>query len=583
MDNTNHVSYGAPTDIAPDHFRHELQVFIVGASSWNQLSIIVQAIIKPSIWWNHMASFFVLDRSPGCTNYGYFLLGAWYLGILNAKVMCSSDHYRGSIFNYNPFTDRAPGSWQKSHIWRGKNNHPFTLFVWDYREDDAICEDLDFPKTNDFGGHEIAVEGYTGNFNIRMKSWSGLSKHYAERERILQIIHRSMNVTPKFSNLIRKTMPPDAEMNIRYAPLGMSRLAITYPYQQVGLVIVTKFRGHKSQLDKILSVTDVDSRIGIVIVYLITLVFLKFFVHQGLALAMLNLVRMTCDTGLSNLSDCNASRMFLTGLLFFVVTIQGIYQGNLASLLTNKIPIRNVNSLKDLVNFGYKTIYGLDYTDHYIVHSELKERFIMVGDSGECIESAANDTSAACIIAAEGIIYDFVRRNGLHMSSQFVALEYVGFVIKKFWYAEQQINRILMSIMEADIFEPWDGKCNPTTLADFQFDTEVLNNTDYKIIEFAELRFAFVILGIGLTCATVVFVVELSLQYISRFLRRARVALISRRDGSIATMRKWIRACARTHVKAGYDSRRWNPPGTITKGVRITVIEKEGQVNTMGS
>lgn len=612
LDNTNHTTVGTGTNRVPNQLRYKLQVFIVEVSSWRELYTIIQETIKPSIWWNQMASFFLLDRSRGCAQYSYFLLGSWYIGLLNAKVICYRDNYGSYIFNYNPFTNQAPVSWQQFQVFPATNNHPFSFFMWDYGANNAICADLDFVKTKDLGGHPIVVEGKTRGFQFRNKTMANVSQQFIGRERILKIIFRALNVTPEFTGQTRPYMHPDVDLSMRNAPLTNAGVSITYPYQTAGLVIITKYRGHKTQLEKILSVTDVDSRIGMGIVYLITLIFLKFFVNRALVPALLNLVRITCNTGFSNLPDTTGPRIFLTGLLFYVVTMQGIYQGNLASLLTHKIPLRNVNSLDDLVNLDYKKIYGFGQLDYYVENSDLKKRLITTHDSVECLSYVIHNSTAACIDYAEGVIFDIARHNDLHLSREFVAQNYIGFVIKKSWYAEQKINKILASVMEADIFEPWDQKCNPTKLSDFEFDKEVLKNTNFKVIEFAEVRFAFVILGIGLTCAIIVFIVEISVQYLCRLRRCARVTLVSHRDRLIAAMREWKRVCMCTRVQEDRENfrsglgggptavtknarvskkrsaplasiiRRCNPRRPIEKVVRIKVAEDERHVNITG-
>lgn len=497
--------------------RQALKVFIVEASSLDQLHNITERNMRSTIWWNHMASFFIVDRSPKCTNAIDFLHVPWRLNVLNAKVICYH-LVRGAmiILNYNPYTNQAPYPWLLIDVFRATNNHPFAVFARPYQKNEGICLNLDFDKTKNLGKYEISIEGEppNGKKTLRAETTLNIYQYWTTRERILHNICSFLNATPIFAPLLNY----DDRITTDVRKLGRFMLyvwginKITYPFTQTGFILVSRFRGHKTQLEKILCVVDFNSRLGIGIVYFVTLIFLKFFVLQNLAPALLNLVRITCNAGLTHLSNRNAPRIFLAGLLFFVVTIQGIYQSNLASLLTTHVPRRNVDAVQDIVDLDYK-LYTYDYMKNIVeVHPELEKRLILTdGFATACWPRMKNDSSAACLLAAQGGVLDMVKELELHTSSEFITTLYSAFEIRLDWPLEQKVNIILSIMVEADVILPWDVKCKPVQLSDFKYDKEVQNNEEFKKIELAELAFAFVILGIGLACATIVFVIELGI------------------------------------------------------------------------
>lgn len=502
--------YNAVVGLAPDQFRYKLKVFVIGASSPRKLFGTIQLIAKASIWWNHMASVIILDHSAGCKKTMSSLYVAWKSDLLNAKVMCYRLDNRRAIFYYNPFTNYAPISWKSLSVMLGKNRHPFTPFWREHLANDTICRDLDFIKTNNLGMYEITVEGDDKSFYNKAKGFKRLIQAVADRRRLMYVIFRSLNATAKFTGRSSDDLPIDAEMNMRYATAAGNRPR-TYPYQQIGTVIVSKFTGHKTQLEKIASVTDMNSRIGTIVVYLITMIIFKFCMHQPLGKAVLNLVRMTCNTAFTNLPHNTAPRMYITSLLFFVVTMQGIYQSDLASLLTKKVPYRNIDTIEDLANGDYK-IYGT--VPRFFFRGDptsFQERYTRVENQEACVDRVVTDFTAVCVEFPAGLVLDMARKYDLHLSRELLGVVTRGFKIQPSWYLQDQLNTILGRLMEGDLFEAWDLHCDPVQLKDFQFDKEVLLNTDFRVLELKDLLFAFVILGVGLACAAIVFIIEVAI------------------------------------------------------------------------
>lgn len=89
MNDASRMINATTANLAPGKFRHEMLLFIVGISFPQQLSHIIQLIIKTSISWNHMASFIILDQTSGCENDMIYFFIAWRFDLVNAKVMCS--------------------------------------------------------------------------------------------------------------------------------------------------------------------------------------------------------------------------------------------------------------------------------------------------------------------------------------------------------------------------------------------------------------------------------------------------------------------------------------------------------------
>lgn len=513
--------------VVPMPFRRRLSVFVLDTVSWQQFVKIAVTYIKNTIWWNSMAPFFIIDRSPGCTNSRQFLISAWGLKCLNAKVICCDRKNERIVVGYNPFTSEAPAPWQLVEVYEDANLRPFFLFNRKYGEDEAICVELDFAKTKDLGGYAVSVEGLPLGGNLRKPTYEGEGEYQFGRinERILTTVFHAVNATPTFTGLARSgELDADMKKRPQFMFIQWEYSRTTYPHHQTGYIIVSQFRAQKSQPHRLLPVIEIDSLIGLAIVYFITLIFFKLFVQQPLVPALLNIVRITCNVGFRNLIHNNTSRTYLTGLLLLAVAIQGIYQGHQALQLTTRMPPRNVDTMADLAEFGHKKIYGLDRVWHIVKDAGLETRFVGVYDIDDCIRPVKRDASAACISMASPDLFDHAQASGLHVSSEFYDSAYVAFEIQSDWPLEQRINVMMARLVEADLLRPWDVRCSSERLVDFQLTdyqrTMLRKSRTFESIDLAQFAWAFVILGIGLACATVTFVAELAIRYKCRVERR---------------------------------------------------------------
>ena len=491
--------------------RYKLQNFIVTASSIPRLKQTLQNL-KTSPWWNHMASFLITDESlpldQGCSNVFKILFTAWKMHLLHAKVICHHESKGPLIYSYNPYTNQAPLSWELVKTYGIRNNHPWTLLVRGYQDSQEICKDLDFDKTNDLGGYESRLSVFPRDID------KNLSKIIGNVDNIngivMQYIFRALNSSikivvnesPNFGPTINGFT--DISVNFWYQQNNFNA-SMTYPHYRSGIVSITQHRGYLSQIGKLLHVLDITSRYTVLIVCFVTFLFFKFFARQSVTSAILTIVRLVCNAAVPNLPSNVAARLYLSGLFMFTVTLEGIYQGQLASLLTKQVALPNVDTLKDLENYNY-TIYG---------NKEFTSYFKNLNSSGQivplegfyCSEYVLRDHDAACIM---DWLYslDVANENDLHVSSGKLVEMYVAYVIREDWPLEDRINIVISRLFEADIFYRVYMEKLSVALRKIKF-KEKKDNQMTEVITLKELAFAFAILGIGLACSTVIFIIEM--------------------------------------------------------------------------
>ena len=506
----------ARTSLGPgaQETRYKLRNFVVTAFSIPRLEQTLQKL-KASPWWNHMASFLITDESSPfdqvCSNVFKILITAWKMNLLHAKVICHHKSKGPLIYSYNPYTNWAPVPWQLVKTYGTRNNHPWTLLVRGYQDSQEICKDLDFDKTNDLGGYEtrLSVIPEVGKnlseINIEnVESLNGIVMQY-----IFGALNSSIkivvNETPNFGPTINGFT--DMSVNFWYRQNNFNA-SMTYPHYRSGIVSITQHRGYLSQIGKLLHVLDTTSRYAVLIVCFVTFLFFKFFARQSVTSAILTIVRLICNASVPNLPNNVVTRLYLSGLFIFTVTVQGIYQGQLASLLTKQVALPNVDTLKDLEDYNY-TIYGQKNFVSYFKNLNFSGEIVSLEDF-YCSEYALRDHDAACIL---DWLYSFkvVYNNNLHLSHDLVET-YLIYFIREDWPLENRINTVILRLSEADIFHRVYMKRFELTLRKIEFREKENDKQMIKVITLKELAFAFAILAIGLACSTVIFIIEILMQ-----------------------------------------------------------------------
>ena len=189
----------------------------------------------------------------------------------------------------------------------------------------------------------------------------------------------------------------------------------------------------------------------------------------------------------------------------FMVTIQGIYQGQLASLLTKQVALPNVDTTKDLENFNY-TVYTHKTIARYFEKQNFSGRIVSLENFG-CENYVLRDDSAACV-EDWWFLVEVVTKSNLHMSNGMSMEMYLVYLIRDDWPVAEKWNIILSRFFEANILEYVRLKELKLLSSKLKHQEEEKKRQKFKVITLQELAFAFGILGIGLAFSTVVFIVE---------------------------------------------------------------------------
>ena len=267
------------------------------------------------------------------------------------------------------------------------------------------------------------------------------------------------------------------------------------------------------QLTKIVHVIDSSSRIGVALVSLTTFMFLKFFLRQPLMTAILNIIRIACNTSVPKLPISNGPRIYLACVFFFALTIVSIYQGKLAALLTKHVPLPNINSFDDLADSD-RMIYGSSYLTSFFTDSAFDGRLVVI-DKLQCSSYLLKDFSGVCVNDRSYLLSLALKLN-LYVSNEDIVKFSMVHVVRHDWPLENRVNLILSRLTEAHIiyyrYEQERLELLPVELLYEATDEE----QSAKVLTLNEVAFSFAILGIGLGCATLSFIVEVGLEKLNK-------------------------------------------------------------------
>ena len=461
-----------------------------------------------------MASFLIIKKSTefhlGCSDPSQILLTAWKMNLLHAKFICNHTSKGLLIYSYNPYINQAPISWQLEKSYRIENKHPWTLLVRSYQDNRDICKDLDFDQTKDLGGYLIRVGMVSSKIKKSLKT--NLENLNGSSRTIGSYIFRALNSTTELYERgdVRdlRDITHGGVTDIALAS-GINRQnysisPMTYPLIRLELAVITQSRGNLSQVEKLFRVIDHHSRYAVVFVCCIIFVFFKFFLKQSVTTAMLTIVRFICNAAVPNLPNNLPTRIYLTGLFIFIITLQGIYQGQLASLLTKPVALPNVKTYEDLENYKY-TIYGHDEMIFYFKKLNYSGPLVPLARY-TCWRFVLGNNAAACVRDRHRLI-EIANKYDLQLSDTIIH-NFYSFHIRKDWPLEEKFNLLLSRLIESNIIEYVFMKGSESSLRKRKFYEKGKENPGFTVITLKDMAFAFATLGIGLAIATVVFFVE---------------------------------------------------------------------------
>lgn len=124
-----------------------------------------------------------------------------------------------------------------------------------------------------------------------------------------------------------------------------------------------------------------------------------------------------------------------------------------------------------------------------------------------CTDYVVRNSSNACVGGREHLINDTIASK-LHMSKNPVAEFPMKNLLRKNWPLQARLDRHVSHRAESGIASYQDELPFLQAFHILDVDEHGSDQGDFKVLTLSDLSFAFVILGIGLGCATISFAIE---------------------------------------------------------------------------
>ncbi|XP_043286716.1 uncharacterized protein [Venturia canescens] len=513
----------------PLMMRYKLQLFAVAVTSSSELKETLVRISN-SRWWNHMAKFYIFDsgNKVRCSEAFEVLWTAWKMHILAAKFICNDDKKGPLIYMFNPYTNNAGDDWKLERIYDGVNNHPWALFVRKCHANVNICQNVDFDQTRNPGGYEFRVTSGT-NYILPNHTSTGQYSKAKYSNYLLHMISRHMKVTLQFvlheenttlgfvdhngkgHGMIQDLIEGRSDIFFYVVPVTSFPELPGSSCVSVQFYAMTQYTGYPSQWEKFISAIDRPSRIGLYIVILANFIFFKYAFRQSFMIAFLNTIRIICNSCLVKLPGKMGLRIYLACLFLFFIVIQALYQGELAARLTNHERYPNINNERDLLESSYFIYVSERYASVFNAIA-YKDRFVQLENADSCLNYALHNSSIACVNRKELLMNPAIEHK-LHVSKNPIAQFQMKFPIGKNLPLEEKLNRLLLNYMKSGIPDYIVETCFTDEMHTLDVNENGIDDGSFKVIMLRDLDFAFFIIPFGLTCATIVFLIEL---YVAR-------------------------------------------------------------------
>ncbi|XP_057340252.1 uncharacterized protein LOC130677501 [Microplitis mediator] len=500
-----------PTYILPGDSPHKLK------------SILKQ--LKSSQWWSTESIFIAVDLGTNsCKNSHTSLQVLWEMNLLSSFYVCTKNDLM--IYMFNPFTNRVPKLWTEVEIGNKASDDTWTLYSQTYSEDQEFCESLFFDKTKKLDGYKINAVANT----LHNRTWEPhkiynlttiKDKLSPVQNHLFPSIFSGMNVTPliyfdlpgapvssKEIGFVKGLINGSYDIALAARPVGDDyNVSYMFLMKDVGLSILTQHRKFLTPFEKICRYYSIGVILLSSLVLAMTSLLITIYYKRNFVVASTEVLRMALSASTDIPLITFPIRIYFFGVLLLILIINATFQGHIASFLTKPERI-TVDSLTSLHELGYKI-----YIPRIALKSSIfMKRNINAETSIDCTQRVLDDPNVACIGYLTHLLALANNNDSLHVSpviDRFMAVV----LIRDDWPLKNKGDDILRKHAEFGLHCFWSRQLNVDPLLKLQSKELLLTEARYRPIKFEDVDFAFIIFGICLVPAAIVFIFEIYYGY----------------------------------------------------------------------
>ncbi|KAK0161609.1 hypothetical protein PV327_010064 [Microctonus hyperodae] len=502
----------------------EFGTFVLTTDSAQSLETIL-LLIKSTPWWSINGLFLIIGNSTEVCEYARNILKqTWKMNLLLSLFLCNHRDEGSTLYTYNPYTNRAPHPWKEMENFNVLADH-WTLYKQHYFENNEYCDSLTFDKMKFMDGYKIkavanAIPGKRLKSNKKYDISSLKDKlPTSEDSKFFETLFVATNITPIIYydasgywdngvavGFLEKIINGfyDIALSSRNIVYNVSS---TYPLVQMHLRILTQQRDFLLPEQRVMKIHSMEIYYLTIIVLLITYALMvKIYKKQKLTSAALDVLRLLLGAGIILPFTRLSTRIYFISIFLLIIIINGAFQAHLSALLTKRDRYY-VDDMNDLKTYDYKIYAGKLYkSDIELQSAHIPD--IKYVQGGDCTKYVLNDSSSACIERPQRMLR-YAISHKLHISQSEFGVAYVVNWCREHWPLTKKINIYLSRMIESGLYEYWRSQELTMPLKKLKISErdETYVTPDHSI-ELRDLLFAFELLGVGLICSIIIFVIE---------------------------------------------------------------------------
>ncbi|XP_046475110.2 uncharacterized protein [Neodiprion pinetum] len=501
--------------------------------------------MKFSAWrtWKNRIRYLIIVPRTLCNaeNADQMFRVIWSYWILNAIILCSSDHTKdltkNELYTYNPYSSDHSQLWktviqETVQVFTQPKNFSHSWYV--FREDlidiksPKDCDSLFFDKTLNLDNYLLPINMFVIRPDLYVdQKKSGIGKYTGLHGLTLQTLAKKLrfNVdetcnddTDKLGQLIQNGSYTGELKNAFY---GLSNiltgshlmadfpgLEMTYPYISSQACFASRYADLYPSWTNIFVAKVIWIGLGL-ITLLVTVVLYLHNKSLGMMAAFLDAERFVVGNSIIRLPETIKYRFTFGSIFLAFLVLDGVFRGRFVSTLASDRRYPNLHTLEQVKAEGVH-LYGYEFFMNWIDDPVLKKRFHGIVLE-KCLEMIARDgKQRACLAHCSTLPSVFPNSSMLvHKALIPVIDNYAVFISTLNWPMMDRWNFDIQKLLEAGIINKWHSD----VLLEIEmksWKTKRAAVQPYsKKIQLNSLLSAFIILLFGLVTALLTLVWEI--------------------------------------------------------------------------
>ncbi|XP_057331412.1 uncharacterized protein LOC130671499 [Microplitis mediator] len=452
------------------------------------------------------------------------------MNILNCYFVCLDSEQKSFIYTFNPYSKYAPDQWKFVEELKNGSNY-MAIYNRPFKKEN-ICKGFNFDRTKYLDRTTLNIAlCITQNNTALFKNTTDKSKFYKFSSydlRMATAIKSALNVSLKFDYDLRLRGISSKKLYGVYLLLDKktSDFALflstpefffgfpgSYQINYSGFTIFSRNRGFKTPLEKMYKFYGPLMIAATIIISAITY-FVIWYVNKprGHSFAVFEILRLWTSTSLYTKIDTLALRIFFAVIFFYFLILQATFQGHLSKFLTKPELRDNAESLADLRSSLYEKIYVTQSSESLVATDKILKLKYESSSLKKSINAVLTEKSSVSIMNYVNILLHLdelhLSRDELqqfYVSKKFLRNCYTFFTTRHDWPLKRKFDHALMLLESTGILQKLNN--NLTAQLESSLFYQPLE-ASFKPIDLESLLFIFYFLIIGLTSATLCFILE---------------------------------------------------------------------------